>query len=148
MNISKDFKDLYVRDLSKLREEINLYENEDDLWLTEGEIKNSGGNLALHLTGNLQHFVGHILSGTNYVRQRDFEFNGRVSKVELVEQVDTTIDVIKSFFDSASEESYTKDYPLEVFGHKMTCFYFLSHFLGHLNYHLGQVNYHRRILSK
>jgi len=30
--------------------------------------------LALHICGNLQHFVGAILGNTGYIRERDLEF--------------------------------------------------------------------------
>lgn len=36
---------IFTRDLKKLQEEINLYENESDLWLASGTITNSGGTL-------------------------------------------------------------------------------------------------------
>ncbi|MEP6901311.1 MAG: hypothetical protein ABJA66_06145 [Actinomycetota bacterium] len=65
---------IYKRDLQKLRAEINLYQDEDDLWKTNGQIANSGGNLCLHLIGNLKHYLGANLGGTNFIRNRDGEF--------------------------------------------------------------------------
>jgi len=49
---------LLCRDLLKLKEEINLYTNEADLWIVRHDIKNSAGSLALHLVGNLNHYIG------------------------------------------------------------------------------------------
>lgn len=138
---------LFERDLLKLKEEVRHYQKEEDLWVLDGEIKNTAGNLAMHLCGNLQHFIGHILGGTDYLRKRDFEFGGRLSKDEIVTEIDSTIGVLESFFASTEDTFYRSEYPIKVFGHKMTCFYFISHLYGHLNYHLGQVNYHRRILT-
>ena len=66
--------EIYDRDLSKLRDEINQFSNEEDLWKTSDGITNSAGNLCQHLTGNLQHFFGATLGGTGYVRNRDAEF--------------------------------------------------------------------------
>ena len=65
---------LYERDLNKLREEIEQFTDEADLWKTSGGITNSAGNLCRHLTGNLQHFFGAVLGGSGYVRDRDAEF--------------------------------------------------------------------------
>jgi hypothetical protein len=65
---------LFDRDLAKLEEEIKLYPMEESLWKITGDIKNSGGNLCLHLCGNLQHFIGSILGNTGYKRNRDYEF--------------------------------------------------------------------------
>ena len=148
MNPSKEFEQLFARDLRKLKEEIESYPDETSLWIKSGDIKNSAGNLALHLCGNLQHFIGAVLSGTDYVRNRPFEFEGSVERKQLLDEIDKTLDTVSSFFQEASQETYEKKYPIEVFGNEMSTFYFIVHLQGHLNYHLGQVNYHRRILLK
>ena len=54
MNIAIFFE----RDLDKLKEEINLFKNEDDIWKIKEGITNSAGNLTMHLLGNLNHFIG------------------------------------------------------------------------------------------
>src|SRR5258708_614165 len=48
--------------------------SERDLWRKPIEPGNSVGHLILHLTGNLNHFVGAQLGGTGYVREREREF--------------------------------------------------------------------------
>ncbi len=148
MKVSQELNKLFERDLIKLKEEISSYSNEEDLWLIGGGIKNTAGNLAMHLCGNLQYFVGTILAETGYVRDRDFEFEGKLSRFEIIEEIEQTKSTLASYFATSTFEDYEVDYPLEVFGHRMTTFYFLTHLQGHLNYHLGQVNYHRRILTK
>ena len=35
---------------------------------------NSIGHLVLHLTGNLNHYIGAMIAGTGYVREREQEF--------------------------------------------------------------------------
>ncbi len=67
----------FLRDLNKLKEEISLYKNENDLWAVKGDVKNSGGTLALHLIGNLKHFIGAQLGNTGYIRNRDKEFSDK-----------------------------------------------------------------------
>ena len=52
--VTQTLSEIYERDLLKLKEEINLYKNETDLWLVKNEISNSAGNLCLHLIGNLK----------------------------------------------------------------------------------------------
>ena len=66
---------LFNRDLDKLRTEITLFNDEKKLWEISGEIKNSAGNLCLHLCGNLQHFIGAVLGNSGYERNRDSEFS-------------------------------------------------------------------------
>ena len=140
--------DLYERDLGKLKDEIQQYADEADLWKTGEGITNSAGNLCLHLTGNLKHFFGAVLGGTGYVRDRDAEFvNKNVSRSEMLADIDATLDVVRSTLAGLVENDFDKPYPIEVFGHPMTTGYFLVHLTTHFNYHLGQINYHRRLVA-
>lgn len=142
--------ELVERDLNRLTNEIELYTNEKNLWLVEGNIANSAGNLVLHLCGNLQHFIGAILGKSGYQRNREFEFAGKdVSKAELLEMVKSTKKVVAETLQRLPESSLNYPYPIRVFGDKdMSTVFFLIHLQGHLNYHLGQINYHRRLLDQ
>lgn len=139
---------LYERDLGKLKSEIEQYSDEADLWKTSEGITNSAGNLCLHLTGNLKHFIGAVLGGSGFVRDRDAEFtSGGVSRADMLADIDATVAVIKSTLEKLTDDDFAKVYPIEVFGRPMTSEYFLAHLTTHFNYHLGQINYHRRLLS-
>lgn len=139
---------LYQRDLEKLKTEITSYKNEENLWKTSGAILNSGGNLCLHLCGNLQHFIGAILGNSGYVRKRDEEFSKKnVPLSELVTELELTMKVVKDTLEKLNENDLQKIYPVNVFGYEMTTVYLLTHMAAHLNYHLGQINYHRRFLD-
>ncbi|UKJ09024.1 DinB family protein [Solitalea lacus] len=136
------------RDLEKLSAEVEQYNIDENLWRVEPVISNSGGNLCLHLVGNLNHFIGHVLGNTGYVRNRDLEFSLKnVSKSELITMINETIMMIDSVLAKVSPEQLKEKYPIEVFGEPMTTEYFLVHLVTHLSYHLGQVNYHRRLLD-
>jgi len=138
---------LYERDLNKLKQEIQSYENEEKLWEVSGNINNSAGNLCLHLTGNLRHFIGTILGKTNFVRNREAEFSLKnIPQNQLIQDVESTIAVIKEVLPQLTEEQLAQEYPLQVLGYPMPTSYFLIHLAMHLDYHLGQINYHRRLL--
>lgn len=66
--------DFYERDIRKLIAEVNLFSNEENLWGTEGSVRNSSGNLVLHIVGGLNYFIGATLAHTGYVRDREQEF--------------------------------------------------------------------------
>jgi uncharacterized damage-inducible protein DinB len=139
---------LYRRDLEKLIAELELYGSESDLWRVTGEITNSAGNLALHVIGNLNHFIGVKLGHSNFVRDRDAEFSLRdVPRAELVQQLRQTIVMLETTLPTLDAAALDAPFPLEVLGYPMTAGYFLIHLYGHLNYHLGQVNYLRRLVS-
>lgn len=141
-------KSLYNRDLNKLKIEIESYQNEASLWKIDKNILNSGGNLCLHLLGNLNTYIGAELGKTDYVRQRDLEFSLKdIPKTELLEKLESLIQIVNSTLEKLSDEDLKKNYPTEPLGYKMSIEYFLIHLLSHLNYHLGQINYHRRLLD-
>ena len=146
--LRKVLAEIYERDLDKLKTEIQSYANEDDLWKTTDGISNSGGNLCLHLTGNLKHFFGAVLGENGYVRDRDLEFADKnVSRSEMVAEIDATRNVVLSTIAGLTEEDLDKVYPIEVFGKPMTTGFFVTHLATHFNYHLGQINYHRRLVA-
>ncbi|GAB0154868.1 hypothetical protein CHRYSEOSP005_01280 [Chryseobacterium sp. Alg-005] len=146
--ITESLKSLYTRDLNKLKTEIGSYKNEGTIWKVDKDIFNSGGNLCLHLVGNLNHFIGAILGKSGYIRNRDLEFSLKnVPRAELIDQVERTLAVVVKTLGQLHEDDLKKEYPLVVFENAMTTEYFLIHLLSHLDYHLGQINYHRRLLD-
>jgi hypothetical protein len=138
----------YERDIRKLIEEINLFKNEEDLWKTVGSVKNSSGNLALHIIGGLNHLIGATLGQTGYVRNRDREFIQKgVERKILVAQLEELILVINKTLGALTQQQMEAEYPVFFDKPKTSISYVLVQLLLHLNYHLGQVNYLRRILE-
>ncbi len=145
----KSLKALFERDLGILKKELMAYENESELWIVEGAITNPAGNLVLHLCGNLKHFIGAVLGGSGYIRERDREFNDKnVSREAMATNIDETLEVVLQTLDSLDDADLDKIYEVRVFNDKpITTHIFLLHLSGHLTYHLGQINYHRRLLA-
>lgn len=144
--------EIFERELHKLIEEIGLYPNEETIWKITGDIKNSGGNLCLHICGNLQHFIGHVLGNTGYIRNRDKEFSARhISSSELINEVEKTITAVVTVLKSAGEINLEEEYtafPAHLLGkEKLTKGFFLMHLIAHMDYHIGQINYHRRMIA-
>ena len=139
---------IFDRDLTLLHQEIEAYPTEESLWVVSGTIKNSGGNLCLHLCGNLQHFVGTVLSNTGYVRNREAEFAVKhIPKVKLLEEIDSTRKAVSASLQKLNSSALEETYRIHVFGEPMTVNFFLIHLATHLTYHRGQINYHRRLLA-
>jgi len=139
---------LFLRDLDKLKTEITFFKDEKNIWEISGEIKNSSGNLCLHLCGNLQHFIGAVLGNSGFIRNRDAEFSRKdVPISELVAEIELTTKVVENTLNELDETILPKTFPINVFGYEMTTEFFLVHLAGHLNYHLGQINYHRRFID-
>ncbi len=138
--------EFYKRDLLNLKEEIALYKTEEQLWFVKNGISNSAGNLALHIVGNLNHFIGSVLGETRYIRDREKEFSDKnIPVVEINKSIDMVIQVISETLKKDKNKDLGSEYPIAFLGKTVTIDYLLTQLLIHLNYHLGQINYHRRL---
>ena len=139
-------KSLFNRDLNQLKIEIESYQDESQLWVIDKNISNSGGNLCLHLIGNINTYIGAEIGKTGYIRNRPLEFSLKdIPKSELINKIEETILVVNKALDSLTEADLETIYPQIVFEKEMTTGFFLVHLSTHLAYHLGQINYHRRL---
>lgn len=146
--MTEDLQKLYKRDLEKLITELEAFENETQIWAKAGEVKNPAGNLALHLHGNLNKFIGEVIGQIPFERDREAEFTRTdLSRAQIVEMLHATIAKLERVIGGLSANDLEQPYPLEPMGYPMTVGYFLVHLYGHLNWHLGQVNYLRRMLN-
>ena len=144
-----DLRRIFVRDLATLRRELEAYEREADLWTCPEGVANSAGTLALHLTGNLLHFIGAQLGSTGYERDRNAEFADRdVPRATLISSVEATMAVVNDTLGRLPAGRLAEPYPLEVGGVRLLTGQFLMHLATHFAYHLGQLDYHRRIVTR
>ena len=145
--LKESLLEIFERDLNKLKEEINLYKDQNSLWKVKKGISNSAGNLCVHLLGNLNHYVGAVLGKTGYVRDRENEFTVKnISAKTLINYIENTIEIVKHTFEKLSDEDLAKDYPEQKPDKSVKTHFMLVHLLTHMNYHLGQINYHRRLM--
>lgn len=146
--MSQDIQHVLVRDLEVLRASLRAYPNEETIWALPPGISNSAGTLALHLVGNLQHFIGAELGNTGYVRDRVAEFSDRDVPLALIEhRIDATILAVKETLSRIVDRDLDQIYPLEIGGYHLSTRLFLTHLVSHTGYHLGQIDYHRRLIS-
>ena len=139
---------IFDRDLDRLKKEIEAFQNEDNLWVTIGDISNPAGNLCLHLMGNLRTYIGKNIGQHPYQRDRVAEFNARhIPKQRLIADIEETKAIIISSLAHMDREDLDKLYVENVLGFEMTNTFFLIHVTAHFSYHLGQINYLRRMLD-
>ncbi|MBS1512164.1 MAG: DUF1572 family protein [Bacteroidetes bacterium] len=146
--IIETLQQLFKRDLDRLKKEINLYQDENKIWIIEKNIANSAGNLCLHLLGNLNAFIGATFAQTNYIRHRDLEFSLKnISRKELINQIENLQAIVEKGLGAISDAQLEQDFPIVIWEQPTSMAYTLIHLSTHLNYHLGQINYHRRLLD-
>ena len=137
-----------VRELQGFIREIEAFPSDDSVWHTRRGVTNSAGNLALHICGNLQDFVGRVLGATPYVRNREQEFSQREgTRASIVAELNKTVDVIKATLPELTDATMAADYPMQLNGKTLNTAAFLVHLAAHLAFHLGQAGYLRRIIT-
>jgi hypothetical protein len=145
---SADFARCLVRELEGFKRELAHFPDDGAVWHTAPGITNSAGNLALHLAGNLQHFIGAVLGGTGYLRNREAEFGRRSgSRAEIYRELDAAIAVVQKVLPSLPDETLAAEFPEMLMGLRFRTSTFLVHLCAHAGFHLGQAGYLRRIVT-
>jgi hypothetical protein len=139
---------LITRELRALRRELEAYPSDDAVWATPAGIANACGTLVLHLAGNLRLYVGHVIGGIAYERDRPREFSARgLSRAELLAELDATLAAVDGTLTHVTDEVFASEFPLVIGSARVNTQEFLLHCAVHLAYHLGQVDYHRRLTT-
>ena len=136
------------RDLQALAREVAAYPDERALWETPPGVLNSSGTLALHLTGNIRHFLGARLGQTGFVRDRPAEFAARdVPRATILSHIEEARAAVRAAAAQAGAGIEDQDFPEVVSGLRVATGEYLIHLVSHFAYHLGQVDYHRRMVT-
>ena len=80
---------------------------DEEFWAKPFAFGNSFGHLVLHLTGNLNYYIGAQIAGTGYVRDRPLEFSEaeRPSKAEVLKKFDQAIEMVIATISSTEPSS-------------------------------------------
>jgi uncharacterized damage-inducible protein DinB len=136
------------RELKTIERELNAYQNDEQVWALPAGLPNSGGTLALHAAGNLRHFIGTVLGGGSYVRDRDAEFSRRgVSRAELIDELQQAERAVLDTLMSIDPVKLSEPFPIPVANRRLNTGEFLTHLATHLAYHAGQLDFHRRVVT-
>jgi hypothetical protein len=114
----------------------------EQFWARPFAFGNSFGHLVLHLTGNLNYYVGTQIAGTGYVRDRPLEFSEamRLSKAEVLKKFDESIEMVLGTINRQTAEDWSKEYAaVGVEAHDR--FDALLICATHLHHHIGQMMY-------
>jgi len=123
-------------------------------WTKPFPFGNSFGHLVLHLTGNLNYYIGAQIAKTGYVRDRECEFAERdpPSKDEALERLHDVVAIVLATIGKQSAEDWSADYSavgtdcanrLEIF---VQCAAHMQHHIGQMIYLVSEL--HRQAGSK
>jgi uncharacterized damage-inducible protein DinB len=117
------------------------------LWTRPHPYGNSIGNLILHLTGNLNYYIGAQIGGTGYVRQRPLEFSSTGKpKAELLGDFDHAIETVLATIAQQSDDDWAAPFFGELESEAKTRFNAFLRCAGHAYHHVGQMIYLQREL--
>lgn len=141
-NITTEFKEqiLYRINESLRMVTLSLEKIEEtDLWSRPNKNANSIGNLLLHLCGNIHQYVISSLGNKPDIRQRDSEFEAvnAYNKSELLNKLNTIVNLAKQTITEASQEELLKKRYVQ--GYHFSGIAIIIHVTEHFSYHTGQI---------
>ena len=116
--------------------------SEEQFWTKPFPFGNSFGNLVLHLTGNLNYYVGAQMAATGYVRDRPREFseNSRPPKADVMKKFDEAVEMVVRTIRNQSADDWSKAYSGTGVDAKNR-FEIVLQCATHLHHHIGQMVY-------
>lgn len=121
----------------------------EQLWKRPRRYGNSIGHLLLHITGNLNYYIGARVAKTGYVRDRDREFaeHDRKSKEEVLNAFDRAIAMVQETIRKQGADDWLKAYSAEREPEARERFNIYLRCAGHAYHHVGQIIYLAREVS-
>jgi uncharacterized damage-inducible protein DinB len=122
----------------------------EQIWARPYSYGNSIGHLLLHLTGNLNYYIGARIAGTGYVRHRDVEFTdaAKKPKEQVLDDFDRAIAMVIQTIHQQSPADWTKPYFAEREPFAKDRFTVLFRCAAHAYHHVGQLIYLSSELTK
>jgi hypothetical protein len=146
-SLSQELADLFLRDVTRLLQEVQAFPDTAALWATAPGVSNAAGTLVLHLEGNLREYIGRQLGGIDYERDRPREFSARdVARDELIRRVEGLRDLVPGVIRALPDARLAAPYPESYHDAVLSTRMFLIHLLTHLDYH-RQIDYLRRVAT-
>ena len=131
--------DRYYTNLARVRE-LAAPLSEKQFWTKPFPYGNSFGHLVLHLTGNLNYYIGAQIANSGYVRDREFTEPNPPSKDEALKLLDHAVAMVIQTIRGQSSADWSKSYS----GVGTNCSNRLDMVVqcaAHMQHHIGQMIY-------
>ncbi len=131
----------YFRHLAARVERAALSIGEDQLWTRPFPFGNSIGHLVLHMTGNLNHYIGSLIAGSGYVRHREVEFTDPAGypREDLLARFHQAVDMVAKALESQDDQAFLTQVPDQLPIHTRLGLFLVC--AAHMNNHIGQMSY-------
>jgi len=133
--------DRYTANAARVRELAAPLTNAQ-FWQKPFAFGNSFGHLVLHLTGNLNYYVGAQIAKTGYVRDRPREFNdpNPPEKDEALKRFDAALEMVLKTIRAQSPEDWSAEYSGAGADAKNRLD-MVAQCAAHMQHHVGQMIY-------
>jgi uncharacterized damage-inducible protein DinB len=123
--------------------------SDHQFWTNPFPYGNDIGHLVLHLTGNLNYYIGARIALSGYVRERDREFNedARPGKDQVLQEFDRAIAMVWETVLKQSAEDWSKEYSAQGVASRNR-FAIVLDCAAHADHHVGQIINLSRELSR
>ena len=139
--LAKILCDRYTANAARVRE-LAAPLSDAQFWRKPFAFGNSFGHLVLHLTGNLNYYIGAQIAQTGYVRERPQEFTdpNPPSKEEALQRFEEAVGMVVQTVRAESSEDWAKEY--SAVGTKApNRLAMILQCDGHMQHHIGQMLY-------
>jgi hypothetical protein len=135
--------DRFTTHAARIRE-LAAFFSENQFWQKAFPFGNSFGHLVLHLTGNLNYYIGAQIANTGYVRDRPREFTDAnpPSKEEALKRFEVTVAKVVETIRSQSVDDWSRPYSATGTGASNRLAIVLV-CESHMQLHIGQMIYLR-----
>lgn len=133
--------DRYAANAARVRE-LALPLTNDQFWRKPFLYGNSFGHLVLHLTGNLNYYIGAQIAKTGYMRDRPREFNdpNPPAKEEAVQGFDDAVAMVQQTVRAQSSDDWSAEYSAVGTNAKSRLDIVVA-CAAHMQHHIGQMIY-------
>lgn len=140
--ISRSFSGQFARVQAKIHSLLEPLTTEQ-LWTRPYPYGNSIGHLLLHLTGNLNYYVGAQIAGTGYVRDRPMEFAdaSQRPKSEVVADFDRALEMVQAALAAQRDADWAAPFSGVGADDLDNRFAMFLRCAAHADHHAGQIIY-------
>jgi hypothetical protein len=139
--LSSVLTDRYTTNAARVRE-VAASLTDAQFWQKPFPFGNSFGHLVLHLTGNLNYYIGAQIAKTGYIRDRPREFNdpNPPSKEAALKRLDDVITMVRKTIQAQSADDWSRDYS-GVGTTARNHLDMIEQCAAHMQHHIGQMIY-------
>ena len=139
--LSEVLTDRYTHNAARVHELAAPLTNAQ-FWRKPFPFGNSFGHLGLHLTGNLNYYIGAQIAKSGYVRDRPREFNdpNPPSKDEALKRFDEAVAMVQRTIRAQSPEDWGAEYS-GVGATARNRLDMVTQCAAHIQHHIGQMIY-------